>query len=112
MARRPGAKTRVWKRQPRARDRAWQSMRILRRFTLPDLCATAEIGLENAKKYMGGLWRAGYLRRIQECRSGHKGGHAVWMLVRDTGPQAPRLQRDGGTYDPNLHQVFEGGLQQ
>lgn len=112
MPRTQGAKTRIWKRQPRARDRIWQSMRILRRFTLPDLCATAESGHANAKKYVIGLERSGYLRRIQERRSGYKGAYVVWMLTRDTGPQAPRLQTDGNTYDPNLHQVFQGGIEQ
>ena len=109
MARSQGAHTRVFHRQPKARDRAWQSMRILRTFTQPDLAATAEIGMANVKKYVNGLVKSGYLRVVRERDSGRKGGHAVYRLVRDTGPKAPRLQSDGNTYDPNEHQVYSGG---
>ena len=112
MARLNGARSRVWNRLPRARDRAWQSMRILRRFSLPDLMATAEVGQDNARKYVRGLARAGYLRVVKAKANGHKGGHAVYQLVRDTGPRAPRLQKDGSTYDPNEHRTYEGGLKQ
>ncbi len=112
MARRTGARTRAWHRQPRARDRAWTAMRVLRRFSLPDLAATAEIGLDNARKYCIGLCRAGYLRIVQPKANGRKGGHQVYQLVRDTGPHAPRLQSDGNTYDPNEHRVFQGGIRQ
>ena len=112
MARLSGARTRVWNRQPRARDRAWQSMRIMRRFTLPDLMATAEISHDNAKKYVRGLVLSGYVRVVVERASGRKGGHAVYQLLRDTGPRAPRLQTDGRTYDPNEHRIYEGGITQ
>lgn len=112
MTRTPGARTRLYHRQPRARDRAWTAMRVQRRFTLPDLIATAEASEANVGTYVRGLARAGYLRAAQPKRNGHKGGHIVWALTRDTGPLAPRLQSDGRTFDPNLRQVFEGGLRQ
>lgn len=112
MPRRKGDTTRVFKRLPRARDRAWQSMRILRRFTLPDLCSTAEIGVDNVKRYVRGLTHANYLRCVRERQSGRKGGCSAWILIRNSGPQAPRLRSDGNTYDPNLNQVFEGGIKQ
>lgn len=112
MARLEGARTRVMKRNPRARDRAWQSIRILRVFSLPDLVATAEIGEDNANKYVRGLERAGYLLRVREKRNGCKGGYAVWRLMRDTGPVAPRLQTNGATYDVNEHELREGGISQ
>ncbi len=112
MARLHGARSRVFNRQPRARDRAWQSMRILRQFSLPDLMATAEIGKDNARKYIIGLRRAGYLVLARQKDDGRKGGHEIYRLVRDNGPKAPRLQTDGNTYDPNTHQVYTGGLAQ
>lgn len=105
-------KHRLLKRMPRARDRAWQSMRMLRRFCLRDLQATAEISYDNIKKYVRGLERSGYLRRVGRYESGRKGSHITWLLVRDTGPYAPRMQSDGSTYDPNLHKVIEGGIKQ
>lgn len=112
MARLPGAHSRIFNRQPRARDRAWQSMRILRQFSLPDLVATAEIGQANARKYVIGLRRSGYLVLAREKDEGRAGGHEVYRLVRDTGPRAPRLQSDGCTYDPNQHQIHNGGIAQ
>ena len=112
MARLDGARTRAFNRLPRARDRAWQSMRILRLFTLPDLAATAEMGVDNARKYITGLRRSGYLTIARAKQEGRKNGHEVYRLVRDTGPRAPRLQSDGRTYDPNQHQIYHGGLQQ
>ena len=112
MARTDGACTRVWNRQPVARDRVWQSMRILRSFTQPDLVATADISTSNVKKYVSGLLKSGYLKVQHERDSGRKGGHAVYRIVRDTGPKAPRLQSDGNTYDPNEHKVYSGGIKQ
>lgn len=112
MARLVGAHTRLLHRQPRARDRAWQSMRILRRFTLPDLIATAEISADNARKYVRGLRRSGYITIDTPKAEGKKNGHEIYRLTRDTGPKAPRLQKDGNTYDPNEHQVYTGGLEQ
>ena len=112
MARQHGARTRVYRRQPKARDRAWQSMRILRQFTSADLVATAEIGTDNARCYIRGLRRAGYLIVTRKKQEGKKSGHEVYRLVRNTGPKAPRLQSDGNTYDPNTHEIFKGGLTQ
>ena len=110
MGRRIGDHTRLLNRKPVARDRAWQSMRMLRQFSIPDLVATAEIGAENAAKYVRGLERAGYLRVGQPQRAGVKAGHAIYRLVRDSGPRAPRMQSNGQTYDPNQQQRHEGGI--
>lgn len=112
MARTPGSRTRVFRRQPIARDRVWFSMRALRRFSLPELIETAEAGRSNCLKFALALERAGIVRRVRSRASGKKGGHVVWQLVRDLGPLAPRLQSDGRTYDPNKHQIHQGGLEQ
>jgi hypothetical protein len=93
-----------------ARQRAWQSMRVLRRFTLPDLQATAEIGRDNVGRYVRGLLRAQYLRIAKPKVNGHVGGHAIYQLVRNTGPHAPRLQHGGAAlYDPNNDTEVEFG---
>lgn len=112
MARLPGSRTRLWKRQPVARDRAWQSMRILRTFTQADLVATAEISRQNAKKYVSGLVRSGYLMITKQNESGKTGSFTSYRLVRNTGPKAPRLQSDGNTWDPNEHRTYSGGIKQ
>lgn len=88
------------------RGRMWRSMRILRKFTVSDLVATAVVTPAVAYRYVKTLSDAGYI----ECSKPHKPGSAgkgrcepphdaKWMLVRDTGPYAPR----GGKHrDPNL----------
>ena len=95
-----------------ARDRIWQSMRILRHFRLPDLVATSEAGENNCLKYTRGLCAAGIVRVVQPKASGLKGGHIAFSLVRDLGPKAPRLRADGTTYDPNAQLVLPGGAAQ
>lgn len=84
-----------------ARGRCWQAMRILRRFTAADICATAEAGARNVNIYLQVLTRAGYLRVLQPQRPGVTGGHIVYLLVRNTGPYAPRVRSGGVLWDPN-----------
>jgi hypothetical protein len=93
-----------------ARDRIWQSMRILRRFSLPDLVATAETGESNCLKYTRALTAAGILRLVKAKENGKMGGHIQWALSRDLGPKSPRLRADGTTFDPNTGAVLSGGL--
>lgn len=83
-----------------ARQRMWQSMRVLRRFSAADLVSTAEVGLAHAQKYCRMLVAAGYLRIVQPKREGVAGGHAIFALLRDTGPHAPRMTNEG-VRDPN-----------
>jgi hypothetical protein len=106
MPRKPGSHTKN-PRQRTARDRAWQSMRSLTLFTVPDLVATADIAYSNAGKYVQGLAAAGYLRVAHPKAEGKKGGHAHYRLIRNTGPQAPRLRSDGYVYDLNTRAVWE-----
>ena len=110
--RRSGDHTRRRIRRPCDRDRVWQSMRVMRTFSQPELVATAEAGRENVRRYVRGLLNAGYLAVVRPTDSGRRGGHAVYRLVRDTGPHAPRLRVDGRTYDVNKRAVFEGGVHQ
>lgn len=112
MSRQINSRNRIARRQPCARDRLWASMRMLRNFTAVDLVATAEAGPANARKYIIGLVNAGYLIEATPKRNGHRGGHAVYRLVRDSGPRAPRLQSNGQTWDPNNHDLHDGGVKQ
>ncbi len=84
-----------------ARHRIWQSMRILRRFTLADLIASAESTRTNTQKYVQQLRAKGYVRVIQARRSGFPGEDAVYQLVRNTGPLPPRIGKQG-LHDPNI----------
>ncbi len=84
------------------RQRAWTAMRIFKVFTLAQIEATADIERENVRNYVKALHRAGYLVLWRPKRNGSPGGHAVWRLARDSGPNAPIVRRkSAGVYDPN-----------
>ncbi len=72
-----------------ARARIWQSIRIMRRFTIPDLCRTANAGRWNVKKFVQGLERHGYIAGQKGFCPGRPGVHKVWRLINDTGPEHP-----------------------
>jgi hypothetical protein len=92
------ARRRLAQRQPTARDRIWQAMRILRTFTVPALCATAGAGPANVRDYVQALIAAGYLRP-----AGKQDRRRVYRLTRNTGPYAPRLcARDTEILDLNI----------
>lgn len=82
----------------------WQAMRVMRRFTVAEIMATAEVGASAATKYVRFLTAGGYLRCVQARRSGYTGGHAQYQLLRDTGPCAPRIGKYG-VRDPNTQPV-------
>jgi len=92
-----------------ARQRIWQSMRIMRRFTRVDLAMTAEVSPAAVNGYIMPLMRAGYVAKVRERqRTGRgcvAGDFSVYRLVQNTGPHAPRHWRTRGlVYDVNLHQ--------
>ncbi|HYW03586.1 MAG TPA: hypothetical protein VFA86_06540 [Gammaproteobacteria bacterium] len=91
-----------------ARSRIWQSMRVLRRFDVPQLMATAEASRNNVGRFVLGLRRAGVIRVVRQHCNGHAGDCAVYQLVRNLGPHAPRVRIDGTCWDPN-GQRFIGG---
>lgn len=85
----------------KGRARMWQSMRVLRAFTVADLMASAEVSTGPARKYVRSLREAGYLRCIVPREPGRTGGHAHYRLVKNTGPFAPRVGRQT-VRDPNM----------
>jgi hypothetical protein len=88
--------------------RLWQSMRVLRRFTLSQLAATSETSYGNAKKYALGLMHHDYIRIVAAAHPERgRNGEAVRVLTRDTGPKAPRVRADKSLFDPNV--VASGG---
>lgn len=80
----------------------WASMRALRRFVVAEIEATAETQRKATEQYVRALVAGGYVRCVQPQRRGGKAGSAaVYQLLRDTGPLAPRVGK-GGLLDPNL----------
>ena len=84
------------------RQRMWNTMRQLRRFTNGDLIAASETTEANARRYVKALTAAGYVRQETPRIYGRApGGFANWLLVKDTGPLAPRAT-SAGLCDFNL----------
>lgn len=106
MARTKGANT--MKPAKTGRYRAWQAMRIMRRFTIPEIAATAEVGISNITQYTQALVGSGHLRVARAKQEGRAGGHVVYAMARNTGPLQPVLRVDGTVYDANTGIVYGG----
>jgi hypothetical protein len=95
----PGVKGMVYSRprQRTVRRKIWQSMRILLRFTIPDLCRTACASQSNVKKFVRNLTIHGYVAKHGDYVSGRKGSYQEFRLVRNIGPDYPTVcDRCGG----------------
>lgn len=85
------------------RQRAWNVIRIQRKFTIPDLLVAATSGEEklatnNLQRYCKALSVAGVIRRLPGVRPGtspSSPGFARYMLVQDLGPIAPTYRQSG-----------------
>jgi hypothetical protein len=106
MAGRKGQRKQVPAPAASAIARMWNSMRQLRQFSVADLQATAEVGHSHATKYVRLLLQAQYLVLVAPKREGVAMGHAVYRLVRNTGPVAPRASADG-VFDANLADPYQ-----
>lgn len=92
------------------RERVWRAIRIRRKFSAFEIIPLAASGTErdaegNVCKYLRVLARSGFLAQLPTRRRGDSragSGYKRYLLVRDTGPQAPRwLPVRGIVYDPN-----------
>lgn len=83
------------------RARLWKSMRMMRRFTIPDLIETAEASDTCARKFVRALVESDYVHVLRKTNF-RLMTHTTYLLVNDTGPQAPRLRkREAVVWDPN-----------
>jgi hypothetical protein len=92
----------------------WTAMRQLKSFTPRDLAAHAttaetETTVEAAQDYCRALLGAGYLSVARKAVPGKV--PAIYRLIRNTGPRAPRVARVRAVVDANTEQttVIGGG---
>lgn len=90
-------------------ENMWRSMRMLPQFSVVDLAAhsttdTVSVARETAVAYCTMLLKTGYLRVLQTAIPGRR--HAIYRLIRNSGPQPPQVQRVKQIFDPNTHKVF------
>lgn len=121
LARDPGPETPRYRpdgtpvRPVSARQQIWNALKVHKFGDAATIAREASVGIGvarvdagDARHYLGYLFRAGYLRVEGGGRGGHK-GRAVYRLIRDTGPDAPMIQRLRRIWDPNLKQVVWAG---
>lgn len=84
-----------------ANSRIWKAMRMLPTYTLDTLRVTTECGRGSVQDMNTALVKVGYVRLVQAHQPGVPGMHAIYKLIRNTGPLAPRL-RDVSIFDVNL----------
>jgi hypothetical protein len=87
-----------------SRQKIWNTMRITRSFSKPEVCAAAEVSMGVASRYINELIRWGYVRKVSHGRPGEVGGYARYRLIRDTGPEYPRCSPMSCS-DPNNNDV-------
>lgn len=105
MARTKGA----FQKKPRPNDiraKAWQAMRIMRRFTSPQIQTTSGISESNANHYLRALQRAGFIRVITQNESGKPGSFTLYQIARNSGPLHPIVWGNGQMYDCNTGIVY------
>lgn len=66
-------------------DKMWRTMRVMRRFTRADLVQLTGAKEANVKYYTQMLKKVGYVRVSRV------GNVATWILIKDPGPQRPRI---------------------
>lgn len=83
-------------------SRVWRAIRVTKKFSLKDLVATVsdEKNTPSAsaiERYLVSLKAAGYLSK--------KKNDKIYLLINNTGPKAPQIQKTKKIYDPNLQAV-------
>lgn len=95
--------------QGRGRDHMWRAAKMIGDFTHRDLAVHASteavpIAEGEAKSYVQYLTKAGYLAVIRPANP-HRLALYRFLKSRNTGPQAPQVQRVKQVFDPNLGEV-------
>lgn len=75
--------------RPSVRQRCWNSVRVLKKFSIADVATGAECSYSQASMYLTRLRRAGYVRCVQSPRADVAGVSALLFLQHDSGPKAP-----------------------
>lgn len=91
------------------RARLWSAIRVLKRFSLPELKMSAGASRRSTEDLINCLQRAGYLRLVERGNS-MAGTWSVYQLAANTGPKTPIITHNGGRrrlVDPNNGKVID-----
>ncbi len=93
------------KKEASNRQRIWNSMRIMQRFTIAQIVTTSEVSLSVARHYINTLQATGYLKMVR-AQDGKAGGYAIYQLVRNTGPKHPKTNPVQVALDQNNNEFY------
>ena len=85
------------KRKPQGRDGIWAEIRKQRVFTAGAIHKATDIPVKTVMDYLKCLENGGYLKSQKDGRAAR-----IFELTKDTGVEAPRLQRDGSPVTQGL----------
>jgi hypothetical protein len=88
------------RKQPRVHQRIWNSVRILRMFTVAEVAATARASEITTRSYVRALERSRLLRVVSK-----EEGRVVYRLNLDAGSEPPQVQQSG-VYAPGRAQLY------
>lgn len=72
------------------RQRIWQAMRILVRFSVSDLCRVVHgTSVANVQSYVSRLYLEGYVGKVGKVRRGYAGEYQGYQLINNIGPIMP-----------------------
>ncbi|MGQ9370567.1 hypothetical protein [Azospirillum sp. A39] len=90
---------------PSVSERIWAAIKPLRGgFSIRELTILARSKHDVTRNYLVALTRAGYLS-VVDPGGPNKGTRYRLASGKHTGPEPPRVLRDGAVYDPNLDRV-------
>jgi len=93
-------------------ENMWRSMRMMSHFTSREIAAHSttdivDVTEQTAKSYCSALLRAGYLRVVRKAVP--KKSQAIYRLIRNSGPNPPKIQRTKQVFDPNTKTAYPVG---
>ncbi|KGJ86414.1 hypothetical protein [Colwellia psychrerythraea] len=83
-----------------AKQKCWNTMRVLGVFTIGDVSAGAEVATCTSSRYIRKLMLANFIRCIQKDSRGCEHSVAVFRLLHNSGPLYP-ITSDEGVFDQN-----------
>ncbi len=91
------------------RQKMWKSIRIMKRFNIPDIIRTVpKTSYNGTAKYIGLLEKAGFVGKVGTYVSGRAGEYQGYVLLKDAGPIMPVLRSDRRN-DASVKEPVTGG---
>lgn len=95
-----------------AQESIWRCLRMLGALDSKQIlshvkAADIEISLENVRRYLRALKKAGYLQVVHAAMPQRRKPEVVALIPHmNSGPRPPQIQRVGVVYDPNWNKVM------